>query len=108
MPVAGGVLAAMAVSWTDSGHWVVRMAPRLDVAINKAMAACAEKYGECSMAKAQVSADSYGCLVIVRGADRRNLVVSAGGTLGEAIRVAREQMTDAGTDGEIVFRKCNG
>jgi hypothetical protein len=58
MPVAGGVLAAMAVSWTDSGHWVVRMAPRLDVAINQAMAACAEKYGECSMAKAQVSADS--------------------------------------------------
>jgi hypothetical protein len=50
----------------------------------------------------------YGCLVIARGVDRSNLFVSAGGTLGEAIKATREQMTDAGTDGEILFRKCNG
>ena len=46
--------------------------------------------------------------MIARGVDRSNLFVSAGGTLGEAIKATREQMTDAGTDGEILFRKCNG
>ena len=46
--------------------------------------------------------------VVPASAAGSNLFVSAGGTLGEAIRVAREQMTDAGTDGEIVFRTCDG
>jgi hypothetical protein len=102
-------LAAIALGWNPDGAWVVRKNPNVDAATRDAVNQCNTQFGgSCTLSDAIVTPTAFGCLAVGRGNDNASqLFAAARGSMDAARAAVMDQMTSAGSPGDILYADCN-
>jgi hypothetical protein len=102
-------LTTIALGWNLDGAWVVRKNPSVDAATRDAVNQCNSQFGTCSLSDVVVTPAAFGCLAIARGSDNANrLFAAARGSIDAARAAVMDQMTSAGSSGDVLYADCNG
>jgi hypothetical protein len=98
---------AIALGWNNSGAWVARTSPTLEIASADALQICNSQFGGCTLSDARVAPTGFGCLVVAQSDDGDRVFAATGNAPDVARAAVTTQITSAGLRGHIAYMACN-